>query len=86
MRIYKEAIAAFSIGPFFFRGILVRWRAAILPEVEGSRAGMVGKGKLLRLLVIWDSYVAWVGVCIQDEAIAGQLVVQLADRFQVTLN
>ena len=41
---------------------------------------MVGKGKLLSLLVIGDNSVAGTGVYIQDEAIAGQL----ADRFQVT--
>ena len=72
MHIYKEAIAAFSIGPLMFiQGILVRWRAANLPEAKGSRAGMVGKGKLLSLLVIGDISEAWAGVYIQDEAIVG---------------
>ena len=84
MRVYKEAIAAFSIGPLMFiQGILVRRRAVELPEAKGPRAGIVGKGKPLRLLVIGDSSAAGVGVNTQDEAIAGQLAVQLADRFQV---
>ena len=81
MRVYKKAIVAFSIGALMFiQGILVRRRAVELPEAKGPRAGIVGKGKPLRLLVIGDSSAAGVGVNTQDEAIAGQL----ADRFQVT--
>jgi lysophospholipase L1-like esterase len=85
MRVYKEAIAAFSMGPLMFaQGLLVRKYAAELPEAAGPRAGVVGNGTPLRVLVLGDSSAAGVGVATQDEAIAGQLVTQLADRFQVT--
>ena len=85
MRVYKEVIAAFSIGPLMFaQGMLVRKYAAELPEATGPRAGVVGEGKPLRVLVLGDSSAAGVGVDTQDEAIAGQLAAQLADHFQVT--
>jgi lysophospholipase L1-like esterase len=85
MRVYKEVIAAFSIGPLMFaQGMLVRKYAAELPEATGPRAGVVGNGKPLRVLVLGDSSAAGVGVDTQDEAIAGQLAAQLADHFQVT--
>jgi lysophospholipase L1-like esterase len=85
MRVYKELIAAFSIGPLMFaQGMLVRKYAAELPEATGPRTGVVGTGTPLRVLVLGDSSAAGVGVDTQDEAIAGQLAAQLADRFQVT--
>ncbi len=85
MRVYKEAIAALSMGPLMFaQGMLVRRFASVLPEAKGPRAGVVGVGRPLRVLVLGDSSAAGVGVDTQDEAIAGQLAAQLADRFQVT--
>lgn len=85
MRVYKEALAALSIGPIMFiQGMMVRKYAAELPEAAGPRSGVVGNGAPLRLLVLGDSSAAGVGVDTQDEAIAGQLAAQLADKFQVT--
>jgi len=85
MRVYKEAIAVFSMGLLMYaQGLLVRKKATELPEAAGPRAGVVGDGTPLRVLVLGDSSAAGVGVDTQDEAIAGQLAAQLADRFQVT--
>jgi lysophospholipase L1-like esterase len=85
MRVYKEAIAAFSVGPLMYiQGMIVRKYAAELPEAVGPRAGVIGQGKPLRVLVLGDSSAAGVGVQTQDEAIAGQLASQLADKFQVS--
>ena len=39
MRVYKEAIAAFSVGPLMYiQGMIVRKYAAELPEAVGPRA------------------------------------------------
>ena len=43
MRVYKEAIAAFSVGPIMYiQGMLVRKYAAELPEAIGPRTGIIG--------------------------------------------
>ena len=83
MRVYKEALVAFSVGPLMYiQGMIVRKYAAELPEAIGPRAGTIGHGKPLRVLVLGDSSAAGVGVNTQDEAIAGQLAAQLADSCQ----
>jgi len=85
MRVYPEALAALVMGPLMYtQGMLVRRYAAELPEASGPRKGVIGKGTPLRVLVLGDSSAAGVGVDTQDEALAGQLAAQLADRFQVT--
>ncbi len=55
-----------------------------LPEPDGLRAGSVGTGKALRLLVVGDSAAAGVGAATQAEALTGQLVSALAAHFTVT--
>ncbi|WP_180957605.1 SGNH/GDSL hydrolase family protein [Neptunicoccus cionae] len=51
----------------------MRKHALILPEAGGERAGRVGTGTPLRLLVLGDSSAAGVGVETQDQALSGQL-------------
>ena len=64
MRVYKEAIAAFSVGPLMYiQGMIVR--KICLPSYLrqfGPRAGIIGQGKPLRVLVLGDSSAAGVGV------------------------
>jgi lysophospholipase L1-like esterase len=85
MRVHKELMAAMSVGGLMFiQGMMVRKYAAELPEAAGPRSGVVGNGAPLRVLVLGDSSAAGVGVDTQDQAIAGQLAAQLADKFQVT--
>ncbi|WP_209426581.1 SGNH/GDSL hydrolase family protein [Pararhodobacter sp. SW119] len=72
------------LSPLFLaQGLAVRHRASRLPEAEGARAGVVGDGPVLRLLVLGDSSAAGVGVAHQDEALAGQLGRALAADFTV---
>lgn len=52
-----------------------------LPEAEGERAGRLGEGPPLRLLILGDSAAAGVGAAHQHEALAGQLVRRLAPHF-----
>lgn len=54
-----------------------------LPEAEGDRVGQCGSGPVLKLLVLGDSAAAGVGASRQDRALAGALVRQLSDQYQV---
>ncbi|NIZ61895.1 GDSL family lipase [Sedimentitalea sp. CY04] len=66
------------------QALWVRRRAQLLPEPPGPRSGTSGQGPRLRLLIIGDSSGAGVGAASQDQALSGQLVSRLADRYQVT--
>lgn len=59
---------------------LIRRRTQLLPEAEGKRSGEVGKGPLLRLLIIGDSSAAGVGVATQHQAFSGHLTRTLAQK------
>ena len=65
------------------QGLAVRRQAARLPEAAGPRAGSLGRGPLLRLLILGDSSAAGVGVAHQDDALAGRLSGALAADFTV---
>ncbi|MFT5806515.1 MAG: lysophospholipase L1-like esterase [Moritella dasanensis] len=54
-----------------------------LPEAAGKRTGITGEGKKIRLLIIGDSAAAGVGVDDQSQALAGNLVAELANNYQV---
>jgi lysophospholipase L1-like esterase len=56
------------------QALATRRRALVLPEADGPRDGIVGKGRSpLRLLIAGDSSAAGVGVTTQDQALAGHL-------------
>ncbi len=59
-------------------------RTERLPEAEGPRAGVIGQGPEMRLLVLGDSSAAGVGVAHQDQALAGQMLAHLAPHRCVT--
>ena len=65
------------------QALSVRRRAQHLPEAAGPRAGVTGRGPMLRLLIIGDSAGAGVGVPTQDQALTGRLVAVLARDFTV---
>ncbi|MEZ5751528.1 MAG: SGNH/GDSL hydrolase family protein [Paracoccaceae bacterium] len=65
------------------QAVAVVRRALVLPEPEGPRAGRMGQGPELRLLIAGDSSAAGVGVDRQDMALSGQLVGALARNFTV---
>jgi lysophospholipase L1-like esterase len=59
-------------------------RVPRLPEAAGARAGRIGAGPPLRLLVVGDSSAAGVGVADQSEALACRTAAALAPGFDVT--
>jgi lysophospholipase L1-like esterase len=65
------------------QGLWTNLRVPTLPEPPGARRGRDGDGPMLRLLVVGDSAAAGVGVSHQAEALLGQLVSRLADRYRV---
>lgn len=65
------------------QGRWVRRRTPVLPEPPGPRAGVIGQGPVLRLLIVGDSSAAGVGAAHQDEALSGCLTQALARDFTV---
>lgn len=65
------------------QGKRVKKNIVRLPEPLGARTGVIGIGQPLRLLILGDSAAAGVGVDHQDKALAGQLVKQLSQHYQV---
>ena len=61
----------------------MRRRAELLPEPQGLRSGTIGRGAPFRLLIVGDSSAAGVGAATQSTALSGQLVLRLANRYQV---
>lgn len=66
-----------------WQGRRVRKQALRLPEACGDRAGTLGQGQKLRLLICGDSAAAGVGCTQQQQALAGQLVNRLAGQAEV---
>ena len=80
----KHLAATIALGPLLLlQGRYVRRVTPVLPEPPGPRAGRVGSGPALRLLILGDSAAAGVGAATQDEALAGQLVLALKSRFDL---
>jgi lysophospholipase L1-like esterase len=65
------------------QALVTRARLPRLPEAAGARAGEVGRGPLLRLLMLGDSSAAGVGVEHQNKALAGHLPALLARQARV---
>lgn len=77
-------LAKLGLGPILItQGIFVRKKIPLLPEPNGSRKGVDGKGKILRLLILGDSAAAGVGVENQNEALLGKIVAQIAPHCEV---
>jgi lysophospholipase L1-like esterase len=76
--------AKFLLSPLLVaQALATRARMPSLPEAGGARAGDVGRGALLRLLIVGDSSAAGVGVARQAQALSGHLSAALAERCQV---
>jgi lysophospholipase L1-like esterase len=65
------------------QGIGVRRRTPRLPEPPGPRAGELGAGPPLRILIAGDSAAAGVGAASQAEGLAGRVTTALAGDFEV---
>jgi lysophospholipase L1-like esterase len=63
------------------QGVYTKIITPKLPEAEGARKGVSGKGKALKLLVLGDSAAAGVGVEKQNQALLGQVVSKLAPHY-----
>ncbi|MEJ5061438.1 MULTISPECIES: SGNH/GDSL hydrolase family protein [unclassified Pseudomonas] len=80
-----EALAKILLGPvLLMQGVYTRRVTPKLPEADGEREGVAGRGEGLRLLILGDSAAAGVGASTQAEALSGQLVSLLAEEFQVS--
>ena len=67
----------------WIQGKHVRKVTPRLPEPDGERAGEMGQGPTLRLLLTGDSAAAGVGASSQALALSGQLVGRLAQHYTV---
>lgn len=77
-------LATLALGPLLLlQGWHVRRITPVLPEPLGPREGRTGCGPPLRLLILGDSAAAGVGASTQALALSGQLVAELAPRFDV---
>ncbi len=77
-------LATLALGPLLYlQGKAVRRSVPRLPEPPGPRAGSIGSGPPLRLLILGDSATAGVGAAHQDEALSGRLIEALAPDFDL---
>ena len=65
------------------QGVYTRLVTPKLPEAEGKRQGLSGKGQPLNILILGDSAAAGVGVEKQQQALSGQLVAKLSPHCTV---
>lgn len=83
-RVLAHRAALIGLAPVLLaQGRHVRRVTPRLPEPEGPRSGREGGGPLLRLLIAGDSAAAGVGVEHQRQALSGQLLAPLSQRFDV---
>ncbi len=76
-----------ALGPVLVaQALLTRARLPRLPEAEGPRSGIVGRGPALRLLIAGDSSAAGVGVVHQRDALAVQVARQLSHAAAVCVH
>ncbi len=84
MAIPSDVIARIPLAPVLIgQAIAVRRRALKLPEPDGARSGVKGKGALIRLLIVGDSSAAGVGAPMQEAALSGQIASHLSHEFTV---
>ena len=81
----RHILSTVLLGPVLVvQGKLARVRTPKLPEPEGIRAGTIGDGSPLKLLVLGDSSAAGVGANHQSEALLGQILAHLGQEFTVS--
>jgi lysophospholipase L1-like esterase len=81
---WERYLYLFGLGPILWlQGKYVRRVTPKLPEPNGPREGVTGQGPVLRLLIAGDSAAAGVGSNSQEEALCGQLVQRLSQRYSV---
>lgn len=74
-----DTLAKIALSPLLIpQGLRIQKRVLTLQEADGPRAGRLGQGPGLRLLILGDSSAAGVGVDRQEDALAGHLTRALA--------
>ncbi len=83
-----SAVLKLALSPLLLvQALGTRWRLPRLPEADGPREGVAGRGAAaLSLLILGDSSAAGVGVDTQADALAGQLSQALAKRLRCRLH
>ena len=85
---YYYFLPAFLVSPLLvYQGIRTRNKVLKLPEPDGDRSGITGKGEKIKLLILGDSAGAGVGVTTQEEALSGQVnaILQKTNHLDWTL-
>jgi lysophospholipase L1-like esterase len=81
---WQRLVILWLLWPLLWlQGRHVRRITPRLPEPPGRRAGITGRGSLVRLLVAGDSGAAGVGAPTQEQALCGQLVRRLSRHHTV---
>lgn len=79
-----QALNQFAFYPVLFtQGPFIRLNTVKLLEPVGPRAGVIGSGPDLRLLILGDSSAAGVGVTDQSDALSGQIATLLSDHVRL---
>lgn len=77
-------LATYALVPaLVIQGTRVKKNTIKLPEPTGERAGKVGQGKPLSILIVGDSAAAGVGVEQQQDALSGAILSQLAADYEI---
>lgn len=81
----KYPLLTLLLSPLLLaQALYVRKVTPRLPEPDGERAGIVGAGAGIRVLIAGDSAAAGVGVASQQQALSGRLVSLLSETHQVS--
>lgn len=78
---FAEMTQKFFRPLFLYQGNKVKRDVKTLPEAEGQRKGMNGKGKKISILILGDSSACGVGVQRMEDSLSGCLVKFLDQKF-----
>ncbi|ALH96156.1 SGNH/GDSL hydrolase family protein [Acinetobacter equi] len=80
---FLKALTILLIPILLIQGRKVKKNTLRLPEPEGLREGITGRGKPLSILIVGDSAAAGVGVLQQNDALLGCLLKELSTEFKI---
>lgn len=85
MRFSLDGLVRTALLPFLLlQGVHAGRKAGKMPEPDGPRAGVIGTGPPLSILVTGDSSAAGVGADHQDRSLTGHLLAILKDSYRIT--
>lgn len=83
MSLFLKVATVFLVPALIIQGYRVKKNTPRLHEPDGLRAGKLGNGKPLSILIIGDSAAAGVGVDHQSDALSGALTKILQKDFEI---